>query len=75
MTQIFLAVWLEFAAVLADVVAAVVALATPVEDEAEHLAASHAAVLVELGLLGQHVRLVLLGPKRALGGPARRKPE
>lgn len=59
-TDVVLGVWLVAAAVLADVVAAIVALATSVEDESEHLTAPDAAVLVELGLLRQHLGLTLL---------------
>ena len=70
MTDVVLGVRLVVAAVLADVVSAAVTLATSVEYEAEHLAASHAAVLVELALLGQYLSFVLFVLERVLDGPA-----
>ena len=73
MADVVLGVRLVVAAVLADVVAALVALATPVEDEAEHLKAPNAAVLVELGLLGQHLGFALLLLQRALDGPGQQR--
>lgn len=65
-TNVVLVIHVIVAAIPADVEPTGVALASAVEDEAKSLAATDAAVLVECGLLGQHLCLVLLVVQCAL---------